>query len=132
MPVPKYDDLFEPTIIALRELGGSASNQELEDQVAQQLGLTEEQLSIMQPNHNRSQFSYRLAWARTYLKYAELVDNTERGVWALTKKGKQLQHIDKSEINRVAKDVSVPEPSALLLLCTSLIGLVEIKKKFEA
>ena len=106
MPIPKYDDLFEPTIKALRELGGSAANQELEDKVAQILQLSEDQLVIMQPNHNRSQFSYRLAWARTHLKYAGLVDNTERGVWTLNKKGKNITQIDKNEISRTAKKAS--------------------------
>jgi len=34
MAVPKYDDLFNPLLKAMRELGGSASISEQEDDVA--------------------------------------------------------------------------------------------------
>ena len=36
----------------------------------------------------RSQIEYRLAWSRTYLKGMGLLDNSARGVWALTDKGR--------------------------------------------
>jgi hypothetical protein len=31
MAIPKYDELFNPVLKALHDLGGSATNQELED-----------------------------------------------------------------------------------------------------
>ncbi len=61
MAVPKYDELFNPTLQAFHKLGGSASNQEIEDEVAQILNLSEEDLSVVMPSHNRTKFSYRLA-----------------------------------------------------------------------
>ena len=30
---------------------------------------------------NQTEFQYRLAWARTYLKKAGLIENSSRGVW---------------------------------------------------
>jgi restriction system protein len=36
----------------------------------------------------RSQIEYRLAWSRTYLKGMGLLDNSARGVWALTDTGR--------------------------------------------
>jgi restriction system protein len=33
MAIPKYDELFNPVLRALHALGGSATNQELEDKV---------------------------------------------------------------------------------------------------
>jgi restriction system protein len=45
MTVPKYDDLFNVTLEALHKLGGSASIQELEDEVSKILNLSEEDLS---------------------------------------------------------------------------------------
>ncbi len=47
MPVPKYDQLFNPLLQALRELGSSASVAELEDRVASFLQLSEEDISII-------------------------------------------------------------------------------------
>ena len=38
-------------------------------------------------NGGRGEVAYRCAWARTYLKAAGLVPNSERGVWALTPEG---------------------------------------------
>jgi restriction system protein len=41
MAVPKYDELFEPLLQALHQLGGSASITEQEDAVAANLRLSE-------------------------------------------------------------------------------------------
>lgn len=99
MPVPKYDELFAPLLEALRSLGGSASIQEQEDAVASLLELTERDLA--EPHRgNRTKFSYRLAWARYYLKRFGLLENSARGVWALTAKGHDIPSIDKDALKR--------------------------------
>jgi hypothetical protein len=43
-PIPKYDDLFEPTLGALTKLGGSGSNGELDEAVTAAIGASQEQL----------------------------------------------------------------------------------------
>jgi restriction system protein len=103
MTVPKYDDLFNVTLEALHRLGGSASIQELENEVSKILNLSEEDLSVMASGQNQTKFSYRLAWARSYLKRYGAIENTDRGIWALTKKGKELKEVDKSDVKREAK-----------------------------
>ena len=105
MPVPKYDNLFNPLLRALHELGSSASVTELEERVASILGLSEEDVSIIHKG-NRTRFSYNLAWARTYLKKYGLLDNSSRGVWALTSKGQQTEKVDHEEVKRyvIARD----------------------------
>jgi restriction system protein len=100
MAVPKYDEMYNPTLSAMRALGGSASNQELEDRVGKLLKLSEKDLSTMQEGHNRTQFTYRLAWARTWLRLSGYLENTERGVWALTKAGKKAGIVKKDEVYR--------------------------------
>ncbi len=87
MPVPTYDGLFNPLLRAMRELGGSASVSEQEDKVVELLGLSDEEAAEIHRG-NRTKLSYRLAWARNYLKRAGLLDNSARGVWALTAKRK--------------------------------------------
>ena len=64
----------------------------------------------------RTEFSYRLAWARTYLKKGGVLDNSERGVWHLTPLGYEISDEDIREIkyqvqqrNREARAVAVAQ-----------------------
>jgi|SRR2546425_3751698 len=102
MPVPKYDELFDPLLQAMHMLGGSASVSEQEDTVASILKLTEKELSEIHRG-NRTKFSYRLAWARNYLKRYGLLENSARGVWALTAEGLKRKSIDKSDVKRIVQ-----------------------------
>lgn len=99
MPVPKYDALFNPLLEALRNLGGSAAIQEQEVEVASLLKLSEKDLAEVQSG-NRTKFSYRLAWARNYLKRYGALENSSRGVWALTAQGQKVKKVDKEEVKR--------------------------------
>lgn len=98
--IPSHDDFFEPMITSLRDLGGSGSTQEIYDKVCELEGFSEEQQNILHKDSSQSEISYRLAWARTYLRKYGLIENIGRGVWALTSEGKSIQSIDKKEINR--------------------------------
>lgn len=100
MAVPKYDDLFNPTIVALRTLGGSASISEIEDKVAELLRLSEAEISEIHSG-NRTKLDYRLAWARNYLKRYGIIENSSRGVWSLTAKGNKVKTVNKEELKRV-------------------------------
>ncbi|HUQ97196.1 MAG TPA: restriction endonuclease [Chitinophagaceae bacterium] len=95
----KYDDLMNPTLQALHQLGGSGSVNEIEDQVAALLKLSEEQVNETHRG-NTSKLSYRLAWARNYLKRYGLLENSSRGVWALTEQGLKNTSIDKDVVKR--------------------------------
>src|SRR5580658_3530985 len=85
--VPTYDQLMNPLITALRDLGGSGSIDEIYERVVQHLRLPEDVLSILHGPKagNQTEMHYRLAWARTYLKKYGAVTNSSRGVWSLTK-----------------------------------------------
>jgi restriction system protein len=80
MAVPTFDELFNPLLEAIRELGGSASISEQEDKVAEILKLSDADVSEIHRG-NRTKLSYRLAWTRNYLKRAGLLENSARGVW---------------------------------------------------
>jgi restriction system protein len=95
----KYDDLFNSTLTALHKLGGSGSLEEIEEQVAKNLNLTDDQVNEIHRG-NTSKLSYRLAWARNYLKRFGLLENSSRGVWALTEKGLKTQQVDKEIVKR--------------------------------
>jgi restriction system protein len=95
----KYDDLFNPTLAALQKLGGSGSVEEIEEEVAKILGLTDNQVNEIHRG-NISKLSYRLAWARNYLKRYGLLENSSRGVWALTEKGLRTIKVDQETVKR--------------------------------
>ena len=58
-----------PALVALKEMGGSASNQELLTKVTQLIGLPEEVQTIPDGDGPATEVGYRLAWARTYLAF---------------------------------------------------------------
>jgi restriction system protein len=107
MPVPSHTELFNPTLQAIKRLGDSASNSELNEEVIQNLQLSEKDLS--QPHDARqTEIEYRLAWARTYLKIFGLLDNSSRGVWVLTAKGKETDTVNPKEVAAFAKGRQQP------------------------
>ncbi|ELS03469.1 restriction endonuclease [Xenococcus sp. PCC 7305] len=106
LSVPSYDYFFEPVIHSLKDLGGSGSIQEIYDRVCELESFSEDQQAILHKDGPQNEISYRLGWARTYLKKYGAIENIGRGVWALTSKGKELQNIDKKTINRFVKKQS--------------------------
>lgn len=99
MPVPTYDNLFNPLLKVLHQLGGSGSNPETEERVAETLNLTEKEIN--EPHRwGRTKLNYNLAWARTYLKLYGIIENSARGVWALTKRGKGIKKVDKEHVKK--------------------------------
>lgn len=99
MAVPQSNDLFNPLLEAIRKLGGSASISELDEEVAQSLHLTNREIAEAH-TQRQTKLQYHLAWARTYLKGYGLLDNSERGVWVLTPKGKDTQTVDPRQVIR--------------------------------
>ena len=90
MSFPSFDTFFVPIVHSLRVRGGSATIDEMEEAVATAKKLSDEQRSQLHGDGPRTEFSYRLAWARTYLKKGGALDNSERGVWHLTPAGYEL------------------------------------------
>lgn len=103
MAVPKYDELMNPALQALHNLGGSSSISEMEDEVIKMLNLSEDDVADLHRG-NTTKLSYRLAWARTYLKRFGLLDNSARGVWSLTQKGLQTKSVNKKQVKDFVKD----------------------------
>lgn len=95
----KYDDLFNPVINALKKLGGSGSVSEIEEEVSLILNLTDDAINEIH-RESTTKLNYRLAWARNYLKRYGIVENSSRGVWALTEKGKKIDQVDQTKVKR--------------------------------
>src|SRR3989442_570402 len=86
-------------------LGGSASVAEQEDKVASVLNLNDRDIAEIHRG-NTTKLSYRLAWARNYLKRYGLLENSARGVWSLTPEGIKTQSVDPKQVNRCVKQLS--------------------------
>ena len=93
--IPTYDDLLWPTLEALKDSGGSASIQELLEDVTRDLALPDEVADIAHNDGPQTEVAYRLAWARTHLKWVGAVDNTARGVWTITPAGRAIASEEK-------------------------------------
>ena len=98
--VPSQLTLMWPTLSAVRELGGSATIQEITEKVVEIESLSEGQQSIPHGEGLRSELEYRLAWARTYLKNIGTLENSARGVWSVTEFGRSISEADVGRLVR--------------------------------
>jgi restriction system protein len=90
-----------PTLQVIRDLGGSARIDEITEGVVEREGFTEEQQQVMRrPDDHTSMIDYRLAWARNYLKNIGALENSARGVWAVTERGRELDEHEIPELVR--------------------------------
>ena len=64
--VPSHVELMAPTLHAIRELGGSASIDEILQQVIANLRLPVEITGVLHLDGPRTELAYRLGWSRTY------------------------------------------------------------------
>ncbi len=84
--IPTREQLLNPVLQALVELGGSGSVDEINDKVILNLQIPEELITIP---HNKgkdggqTELEYQLAWSRTMLRSNGYIANSKRGVWAL-------------------------------------------------
>lgn len=91
--LPRTNALIWWQVLALRELGGSGKNAEINATASRLLGLSEDQLNVMH-TESFSEIDYRYAWARTNLKNAGAISQSSRAVWSLTDFGWNLTEID--------------------------------------
>ncbi len=116
--IPTYDSLMNPLLQSIRDLGGSATIEEINGKVSEVLGLTEEQVNFRHVRGRGSEVDYRLAWTRTYLKAYGLIDNSSRGVWSLTEKGRRANAVDPKAVvravNAMQRKLREPKSAAVV------------------
>jgi restriction system protein len=82
-----------PILSTLDELGGSASNDEIETKQIERFTLSDEDIgsTYVSLGRGKSDVSFildKIAWARSYLKLAGLVKQETRGVWIINEAGR--------------------------------------------
>ena len=99
--IPGYAALIEITFAALKSLGGSGKNNEINDKAAELLELSDEVISIPHLNSSSlSEINYRLAWARTILKNYGAIENSARSVWSITTNFSDIEKVDGDYIEK--------------------------------
>lgn len=107
--IPSYARLIENTFIALKELGGSGKNTEINVKVAQLMNLSEEVLDVPHLNSgSMSEVNYRCAWARTLLKNYGVIENSARSVWTIT-----ASYVSEETVNGEYIEKNCKKPSQL-------------------
>jgi restriction system protein len=103
----QYDELMNPVLQALKLLGGSGTNEEINDKVAELVKIPSDQWEIL---HNpekggMTEIEYRLMWTRTYLKKYGLIDNSSRGIWSLTQNCSTIEKVNEKEVVRMVREL---------------------------
>ena len=106
MVVPGFEKTIKPMLMALQQKGGKASVGELDETAIKIMKLPEEITRILHKGSDkRSEISYRMAWARTYLKKYGLIQNEKRGIWTFTEKfDGNIENIHVDEVVRKVRD----------------------------
>ncbi|MCX6290896.1 MAG: restriction endonuclease [Bacteroidetes bacterium] len=99
----KFYDLFNPTLTAFHSLGGSASVSEIEDFVIENMNLSDDEVNDIHRG-TTTKLSYRLRWARNYLKNYGLLENSSRGIWALTSIGLKTVEVNPNVVTKFVRD----------------------------
>ena len=82
--VPTYRDLIIPTFKALQDLGGSGTNNEIYEKVISNMNYPDEVIELSHlGSTTQTEIQYQLAWARTYLKKSNYINNSGRSVWSI-------------------------------------------------
>lgn len=108
----KYRDLLNPTLSALKELGGSANSNEIEEKIIQNLNLSDKQINEIHKG-SRTKLNYQLAWSKNNLKNFGLLENSARGIWSLTEKGNEIKTVDENLLLKTVYEKNIKKKYGL-------------------
>jgi restriction system protein len=88
--IPPYSDYLWSTLRAVREIGESGTIEEIVARVVSLEGISSEQLAVLHGNGPQREVEYRLSWCRSHLKGMGLLENSRRGIWSTTERGRSV------------------------------------------
>ena len=122
MAVPKFFEFFGGFLRAIED-GELHTAKEVRQILASDMRLSEEDRGEMLPSGKQSKFDNRVAWARTYLDKAGLIETPFRGKYRITNDGKKalasgeelnLKYLERSEEFRKFHNTITPNVSSLV------------------
>lgn len=105
--IPQYSELIVATFKALKVLGGSGKNNEINSKVHEIMNLSDEILSMPHKDTGLSEIDYRIAWSRTLLKNYGAIENSSRAVWSIKTKYYDIDTVDGELIAKEFRNVKV-------------------------
>ncbi|MCW5610680.1 MAG: restriction endonuclease [Rubrivivax sp.] len=88
MTVPTYDQFIEPLLRLLAQNPEGIAARVAHEQVAEKLGLSDEDRQLLLPSGAQPIYKNRAGWAHDRLKRAGLSSSPRRGYWRITADGK--------------------------------------------
>jgi len=98
MEMPQYNEMFNPLLEALHELGGSGSIEEINNKVIELQNYPTEIVDVLHGEGPTTEIEYRLAWSRTYLKKYGILENSSRGIWAISNDKHNIKKVNPKEV----------------------------------
>ena len=89
MAIPDYQTIMLP-LLRFAGDGNVHSKHEAVEYLADEFGLSEEELKELLPSGKQGVFDNRVAWAKAYIKQARLIDSPKRGLFVITERGKRV------------------------------------------
>ncbi len=101
MPIPDYQALMLP-LLKFASDGKEHSLREALDALAVEFQLTPEEVRQLLPSGTQEIFHNRVSWARSYMGKAGLLQSPKRGVFVITKRGREVLSQHPKAINAKA------------------------------
>ena len=98
MPIPDFQTLMLP-LLRFAADGKEHTMQEAREVLAREFKLSEKELHELLPSGKQSIFTNRVAWAKSYLIQAGLLDASKKGILAITERGREILKEQPSRLN---------------------------------
>ncbi|SMF95889.1 restriction system protein [Methylomagnum ishizawai] len=98
MSIPDFQSIMLP-LLKLAEDGQEHANKEAKEKLALHFSLSEAEREELLPSGRQTTFDNRVAWARSYLKMALLLEVPRRGFFRITQRGKSVIQKNPEKIN---------------------------------
>jgi restriction system protein len=105
--IPDFQKIMLPLLSILSD-GLEHSTTETNEKIARLFDLTDEEINLYLPSGVAKTFPNRVAWAKSHLKMAGLLENTKRSYFKITEAGKRIIENNPTSINlRILKTIPV-------------------------
>ncbi|MDP1708001.1 MAG: restriction endonuclease [Gammaproteobacteria bacterium] len=98
MAIPDYQSIMLP-LLRFATDGNEHPLREAIEGLSKQFGLTDAEKNELLPSGQQPRFNNRVAWARSYMSKAALLESTRRGHFSITQRGREVLSKNPPEIN---------------------------------